>query len=104
EAAREDAEMGPLSNRILTVPRYKLSFEYQGPISFARSLVEKEKILTKAAPSQLHLDLIEREELTPILVPFWWNRQKSSLLAEILRQSPTLFESGEPLSELKDLA
>src|SRR5690606_31396947 len=45
EVDRESAEMGPLSNRIIMIPKYKLSLEYQGPISYAKSIIEKQKTL-----------------------------------------------------------
>lgn len=85
------------SERVLVVPEHKLVFEYQGPIAYGIQILASRELLTKAAPS-LALQLSDKDSFSCIGIPFWWNRESNSLIGEIYRHRPDLFEQGGPLS------
>lgn len=81
-----------LFDRILVIPKSKLIIEYQGPIVYAKQLLQSEETLVKFDSSTL-LSLAKKTGFTPVSIPFWWNRQRSSLLAELHGIRPDLFEA-----------
>jgi hypothetical protein len=83
-------------DRVLVVHKFKLSFLYQGPMAYAEQIVQKRKLLRKVRSDQ-HERLCAQREFTAIDIPFWWNRKQSSLLSEIFRCRPDLFENNGPL-------
>jgi hypothetical protein len=86
----------------LMVLKAKLIFEYHSPTSFAEQIIEKREYLTmKSTANEEKPSLSSKEEnsFTHIIIPFWWNRQKKSLLAEIFRARKDLFEDDGLLSK-----
>ncbi len=92
-----------LKDSILVVPEFKLMFYYQGPIAYARNIIKGSENLTKSDDSSL-LDRALSSSLTLLSIPFWWDRSRSSILAELFAIRPDLFEHIGPLSAFRDSA
>lgn len=91
-------------DRILVVPALRLIFEYKGPIDYATEILDKGSTL-KVRDSDILADLTaQMKDFTPISVPFWWDRQKNSLLADIYQLRKDLFEESGPLAAYSTLA
>jgi hypothetical protein len=88
-------------DRSIFVPNYKLAFEYSGPITYAEEIIGGEDFLHRREPAQ---SAAIRESYTRIIIPFWWNREKDSLLGEMFQKRRDLFEEGGPLADLKSIA
>jgi hypothetical protein len=82
----------------LFYPNYKLAIEYQGPSSYVEQLVKEPKYLVKIQTEELS-KFCANQGFSLISVPFWWNRDKNSLLAEILKARIDLFESNGVLEK-----
>jgi hypothetical protein len=87
---------------VLVVPRFKLIFEYQGPISYAKQILGKENAFVTRIENEELLSLAERKGLTLISIPFWWNRKETAVMAEIWRVRKDLFEEGGPLRKFSE--
>lgn len=86
-----------LRDRVLVVPHSNLIFEYQGPISYAKPIMEAHESLLRFDSPDLK-DLCCELSFTLISIPFWWNRDQSSILAEIFSRRKDLFEASAPLA------
>jgi hypothetical protein len=88
-------------DKTLIIRNYNLSFEYCGPMSYAAEIIRGEDFLLKNHSKQ-RTDT--KDSNTRIIIPFWWNREKNSLLGEIYQNRKDLFEEGTPLSSFKAIA
>lgn len=93
-----------LINRYLVIPKSKLLFEYQGPIGFAKQILEGKENLTIVPPTDYLQGILAKERMTLIAIPFWWNREKGSLLNMIFQKRQDLFEESQVLAAYKDVA
>lgn len=92
-------------NRFLVAPKSKLMFEYQGPIRYAKEILEAREYLRIAdSDSELIQGLLKREGLTFVPIPFWWDRKKESLLSTIFRKREDLFDEDGLLAGYRDAA
>jgi hypothetical protein len=79
------------------IPSLKLALEYQGFQHYAWHFIYG------PARFQQMRDLEKREEcrkagITLVAVPYWWDNQKSSLLATIHKAAPHLVENPSPMA------
>jgi len=87
----------------ITIPKHKLLIEYQGPASYADQIADKRPIITRTATESL-VSLSERESFDLISIPFWWSRDKKSLLAEFWKERSDLFVQESILASWKNTA
>ncbi len=80
-----------------------MAIEYKGPIAFAKELIQADEILY-SSPSPAFTQSCEGRGFTSFSVPFWWDREKGSLLSSLLRHRIDLFQNGSIASHYQELA
>jgi hypothetical protein len=99
-----NADLSPIYRRsTLVVPKWKLIFEYQGPTVYAEQIIMKQEMLTRVRTEDISI-LAMKNNLTVISIPFWWTRDKASLLAEIWHIRKDLFVINGPLASFGTMA
>lgn len=93
----------PKVDRVRIIGNSRLIFEYQGPIAFAKQILSKPENLLVEDSADLNT-LASELSFTLFNVPFWWNRERSSLLALIYQKRKDLFEKNGPLEPYTQLA
>lgn len=85
------------------IPRFHLLFHYHGPLDFAEQLINKNDPIV--CEDRRSLAKWSRENgFTLITVPFWMERDQTSLLGEIYHVRPELFADTAVLSSHRDIA
>ena len=74
------------------LPKYSLAFEYQGEHHFAiPSFLRNEKIMEDIKKKdEEKIESCRKEQITLIIIPFWWKKNKNDLIATIHHFNPKI--------------